>query len=107
MAAKAAPDGYTLFLGGVGSHAINPNLNEHLPYDPIKDFAPIVLLASAPLILGGPKTLWFTPIVYDRFYQAFNWNQGSAYALILLLTCIVFVLLVMRLFKVSFSEIAR
>jgi spermidine/putrescine transport system permease protein len=62
---------------------------------------------AAPLVLGGPKTLWFTPIVYDRFYQAFNWNQGSAYALILLLTCIVFVLLVMRLFKVSFSEIAR
>jgi spermidine/putrescine transport system permease protein len=62
---------------------------------------------AAPLVLGGPKSLWFTPIVYDRFYQAFNWNQGSAYALILLLTCIAFVLLVMRLFKVSFSEIAR
>lgn len=51
LAARAAPDGYTLFLGGVGSHAINPNLHEHLPYDPIKDFAPISLLASAPLIL--------------------------------------------------------
>ena len=62
---------------------------------------------AAPLVLGGPKSLWFTPIVYDRFYQAFNWNQGSAYALILLLTCIAFVLLVMRVFKVSFSEIAR
>ena len=51
LAARAAPDGYTLFLGGVGSHAINPNLHEHLPYDPIKDFAPVSLLASAPLIL--------------------------------------------------------
>src|SRR5207249_4394377 len=51
LAAKAAPDGYTLFLGGVGSHAINPNLNDHLPYDPIRDFAPVVLLASAPLVL--------------------------------------------------------
>ena len=51
LAARAAPDGYTLFLGGVGSHAINPNLHERLPYDPIKDFAPISLLASAPLIL--------------------------------------------------------
>ena len=50
-AARAAPDGYTLFLGGVGSHAINPNLHAHLPYDPIKDFAPITLIASAPLIL--------------------------------------------------------
>jgi spermidine/putrescine transport system permease protein len=62
---------------------------------------------AAPLVLGGPKTLWFTPIVYDRFYQAFNWNQGAAYAIVLLLTCVAFVLLVMRLFKVSFSEIAR
>ena len=51
LAAKAAPDGYTLFLGGVGSHALNPNLIEKLPYDPIKDFAPVELLAQAPLIL--------------------------------------------------------
>jgi tripartite-type tricarboxylate transporter receptor subunit TctC len=51
LAAKSAPDGYTLFLGGVGSHAINPNLHEKLPYDPIKDFAPVALLAQAPLIL--------------------------------------------------------
>jgi len=51
LAAKSPPDGYTLFLGGVGSHAINPNLHERLPYDPVRDFAPVILLASAPLIL--------------------------------------------------------
>jgi tripartite-type tricarboxylate transporter receptor subunit TctC len=51
LAAKSAPDGYTLFLGGVGSHAVNPNLIEKLPYDPIKDFAPVILLAQAPLVL--------------------------------------------------------
>ena len=62
---------------------------------------------AAPLVLGGPKTLWFTPIVYDRFFQAFNWQQGAAYALILLSACMAFVLLVMRLFKVSLSEITR
>ena len=55
---------------------------------------------AAPLILGGPKTLWFTPIVYDRFFQAFNWPQGAAYALLLLAACMAFVLLVMRLFRV-------
>jgi tripartite-type tricarboxylate transporter receptor subunit TctC len=55
-AARSAPDGYTLFLGGVGSHAINPNLHKDLPYDPIKDFAPIVLLARAPMVLAAnPK----------------------------------------------------
>lgn len=62
---------------------------------------------AVPMILGGPKTLWFTPIVYDRFFQAFNWPQGAAYALLLLIACMVFVLLVMRLFRVSLSEIAR
>ncbi len=51
LAAKAVPDGYTLFLGGVGSHAVNPNLNDSLPYDPIRDFAPVALLAQAPLVL--------------------------------------------------------
>jgi tripartite-type tricarboxylate transporter receptor subunit TctC len=51
LAAKAPPDGYTLFLGGVGSHAINPNLHAKLPYDPIRDFAPVELLAKAPLVL--------------------------------------------------------
>ena len=62
---------------------------------------------AAPLVLGGPNTLWFTPIVYDRFFQAFNWPQGAAYALILLAACMAFVLIVMRVFKVSLSEIAR
>ena len=51
LAAKSPPDGYTLFLGGVGSHAVNPNLIEKLPYDPIRDFSPVILLARAPLIL--------------------------------------------------------
>jgi tripartite-type tricarboxylate transporter receptor subunit TctC len=50
-AAKAPADGYTLFLGGVGSHAVNPNLHARLPYDAVKDFAPITLVASAPSVL--------------------------------------------------------
>ena len=62
---------------------------------------------AAPLVLGGPRTLWFTPIVYDRFYQAFNWPQGAAYAFILLLTCIAFVLAVLRLGRLSLGEITR
>lgn len=62
---------------------------------------------AAPLVLGGPRTLWFTPIVYDRFYQAFNWQQGAAYALILLVACIVFVLAVLKIFKLRLGEIAK
>ena len=62
---------------------------------------------AAPLILAGPRSLWFTPIVYDRFYQAFNWQQGAAYALILLVACIIFVLGVLRIFRLKLGEIAR
>src|SRR6266850_8405924 len=51
LAAKAPPDGHTLFLAGVGSHAVNPNLHARLPYDPINDFAPVTLVASAPSVL--------------------------------------------------------
>jgi len=50
-AARSAADGYTIFLGGVGSLAVNPNLVSKLSYDPIKDFEPIILIASAPAAL--------------------------------------------------------
>jgi tripartite-type tricarboxylate transporter receptor subunit TctC len=56
-AAHALPDGYTLFLGGVGSHGINPNLQTKLPYDPIRDFAPISLIAAAPLVIVVPPSV--------------------------------------------------
>jgi hypothetical protein len=51
VAASAPADGYTLFLAGVGSHGLNPNLRKKLPYDPIKDFDAISLIASAPLLV--------------------------------------------------------
>jgi tripartite-type tricarboxylate transporter receptor subunit TctC len=51
VAAKSSADGYTLFLGGVGSQVINPSLHAHLSYDAHKDFTPVALLASAPLVL--------------------------------------------------------
>ena len=62
---------------------------------------------AAPLVLGGPRSLWFTPILYDRFFQAFNWPQGAAYAFILLLTCVTFVLIVLRLGRLNLGEIAK
>jgi spermidine/putrescine transport system permease protein len=62
---------------------------------------------AAPEILGGPSSLWFTQIIYRWFNTGGNWPQGAAYAIVLLLACIVFVLAVMRVFKVSLGEIAR
>jgi tripartite-type tricarboxylate transporter receptor subunit TctC len=49
--AKAAPDGYTLVLGQTSNLAINPSLYAKLPYDPVKDLAPIVVVAQAPVVL--------------------------------------------------------
>jgi tripartite-type tricarboxylate transporter receptor subunit TctC len=49
--AKAAPDGYTLLMGTVSTHGINASLYPKLPYDPIKDFAPITLVAGVPNVL--------------------------------------------------------
>ncbi len=49
--AKAAPDGYTLMMGNIGTHAINVSLYKKLPYDPVRDFAPISHIAGLPLFL--------------------------------------------------------
>jgi tripartite-type tricarboxylate transporter receptor subunit TctC len=51
MVAKAAPDGYTLGLGGTGTLAIDPTLYPNVGYDPRKDFAPVGLIATTPLIV--------------------------------------------------------
>jgi tripartite-type tricarboxylate transporter receptor subunit TctC len=50
-AAKSAPDGYTLVFGSVTSLAINPSAHKALPYDPVKDFAPVALCVTTPLYL--------------------------------------------------------
>lgn len=51
IVARSAPDGYTLLMGTVGTHGINRALYPKLPYDPIKDFVPITLVASVPNVM--------------------------------------------------------
>jgi len=55
--AKAPNDGYTLLMGTVGTHGINKSLYDKLPYDPVKDFAPVTLVAGVPnvMIMGADK----------------------------------------------------
>lgn len=51
IVAKATPDGYTLVMGAVATHAINPWLFASIPYDSVRDFAPVALVASVPNVL--------------------------------------------------------
>ena len=51
LVSKAAPDGYTLLMGTVGTHAINPSLYAKMPYDHVKDFVPVILVAGVPNVL--------------------------------------------------------
>jgi tripartite-type tricarboxylate transporter receptor subunit TctC len=51
LAAKAPPDGYTLLLGSAGPLAILPGMGGRLPYDPLRDFAAVALVASLPFLL--------------------------------------------------------
>ena len=51
LVAKAAPDGNTLVMGAVATHAINPWLYRKIPYDPVRDFTPITLVAQVPNVL--------------------------------------------------------
>jgi spermidine/putrescine transport system permease protein len=62
---------------------------------------------AAPQILGGPSSLWFTQIIYRTFFESVNWSRGAAYAVILLVICTLFVLLMMRIFRVKLGEIGR
>ena len=56
-AAKAPPDGYTIMMGLTANVAVNPALYAKLPYDPLRDFAPVTLVASAPYALVVPTSL--------------------------------------------------
>ena len=49
--AKSAPDGYTIMMGGIGPHGINPSMYPNLPYSPTRDFAAVIHVASAPNVL--------------------------------------------------------
>ena len=52
LVAKAPPDGYTLLMATVSTHAINPGLYKNMPYDPVRDFAPIAQVGVTPTLLG-------------------------------------------------------
>ena len=62
---------------------------------------------ATPVVLSSPNTYWFTQLIYQWFNMNDNWSRGSAYSILLLTVSVVFVLLMMRLFKVKIGEIVR
>jgi tripartite-type tricarboxylate transporter receptor subunit TctC len=60
--AKAAPDGYTLLMATVSTHAINPGLYKKMPYDPVRDFAPVGQVGVTPCVLAVHPALPVTDV---------------------------------------------
>jgi spermidine/putrescine transport system permease protein len=61
---------------------------------------------AAPQLLGSPSSFWFTQIIYTNFETA-NWNQGAAYAMVLAVLCLVFIFIMLKIFKVGLKELAK
>jgi len=60
--ARAAPDGYTLLMGGIGTLALSPSLQNNLPYDPNRDLTPVTLLVTIPYVVVVPPSFKATNI---------------------------------------------
>jgi tripartite-type tricarboxylate transporter receptor subunit TctC len=83
-AAKAAPDGYTLVMGNLGTHAASVGLYPKLPYNPGSDFEPIILVATTPMVLVTRKDLGATTlkdvIALSRQRKITQGNAGTGSA---------------------------
>ena len=62
---------------------------------------------ATPVVLSSPNTLWFPQLIYQWFNMNDNWSRGSAYSIILLIISVIFVLAMMRIFKVKIGEIIK
>ena len=81
IVAKSKPDGYTLLLGQTGPNAINPALFKDLPYDPIKDFAPVIQLTSYPYVIIAHPSIpakTFQELIEQSKAQPGRYTFGTA-----------------------------
>ena len=80
VVAKAAPDGYTILMGTTSTHAVGPAVNPKLPYDNVKDFAPVTLVATFPNVLVAhpamPGTL--KELIAELKAKPGKYNFGSS-----------------------------
>jgi tripartite-type tricarboxylate transporter receptor subunit TctC len=82
LVAKSAPDGYTILEGALSTHAVNVSLYGKMPYDPLKDFAPITLVATTPnvLVLNPSLPVHSVPelVAYAKAHPgALSFGSGS------------------------------
>lgn len=75
--AKANPDGYTLLQNSITTHGIGPHLYSKLPYDPVRDFAPVSMLATLPLIMAINASL---PVKNVSDFIEFSKKQNLSFA---------------------------
>jgi tripartite-type tricarboxylate transporter receptor subunit TctC len=75
--AKSAPDGYTILLGATTTHGINPALNPNLPYDPVRDFTSISLVATIPHVIVVHPSLHVATIA--EFVRLAKSRPGMAF----------------------------
>jgi len=73
--AKAPADGYTLIMGNAGSHGINAALYANLPYDPVRDFAPVALVSTAPNVMVVNPSVPATTVTEFIAYAKANPNK--------------------------------
>ncbi|MDF3838568.1 tripartite tricarboxylate transporter substrate-binding protein, partial [Cupriavidus basilensis] len=82
LVAKAAPDGYTLFMTTNTTHSANPSLMKTLPYDPIRDFTPVARMGNLPFMLVvNPKLPVKTVpelIAYARAHPGMSYASGNS-----------------------------
>ena len=72
VVAKAAPDGYTLVMGTIGTHAINSSIYKRMPYDPVRDFAPVTIVATVPNVLVAHPSAPFRTVTELIAYAKAN-----------------------------------
>jgi tripartite-type tricarboxylate transporter receptor subunit TctC len=76
VAARSDPDGYTLLMNGSGPHTVNVSLFEKLPYNPVRDFSPIVLGMTIPLLMVAPANAPYKDV--KSFIAWAKTNRGTA-----------------------------
>jgi hypothetical protein len=82
LVAKSAPDGYTMLMGALSTHAVNPHLYARMPFEPLKDFAPITQIGDVPnILIVGPsvKAANVQELARDirANPKAFNYGSGG------------------------------